>query len=269
MARDKALSEKIIAEAKAFGACAAGIADVEALKASPSHVTYGKIGTDRTIGNTNGDNAPGTVSWPEAARSVIVVAVEHAETDAQLDWWTEGQNGGTPGNRKLMDITDNLAVWLEKEHAIDSTRLSYHVENGGVLLKDAAVLAGLGCLGKNNMLVTPVFGPRVRLRGILTHETIASSKPLDFDPCEDCEMPCQQGCPQNAFRSKIYYEKDLATGQLPARDGVFSRRLCNKQMMLDVKKGEEAKRKDPDSPTGVVKYCRRCEFSCPVGLSAG
>ena len=164
-----------------------------------------------------------------------------------------------------MAITDKLALWLGKEHGINSTKLSYHVENGGILLKDAAVLAGLGCLGKNNLLVTPAFGPRVRLRAMLTHETLVSSKPLDFDPCEDCDMPCQQICPQEAFKTNIYSEKDLATNRLPARDGVFNRRLCNKQMVLDVKKSKRVKREDQDDPIKVIRYCRRCEFLCPVG----
>lgn len=261
----EALRNQIIRKAKAFGACAAGIADVQVLKTSPSHLAYGKIGVNPTIGNKKGRYGPGTVSWPETGRSVLVIAVEHAETNAELDWWIEGYEGGTPGNRKLMDIIDRLALWLEEEHGIKTTKLAYHIENGGILLKDAAVLAGLGCLGKNNLLVTPAFGPRVRLRGMLTHETIASNRPLDFDPCEDCDMPCQQACPQEAFRSRIYYEKDLTTRPLPARDGVFSRRLCNKQMERDVERDKGVRQQDQGGLTGTTQYCRCCEFSCPVG----
>jgi len=38
---------------------------------------------------------------------------------------------------------------------------------GDVSLRHAAVAAGLGVVGRNNLLVTPEFGPRVRLgRGI-------------------------------------------------------------------------------------------------------
>jgi epoxyqueuosine reductase len=65
--------------------------------------------------------------------------------------------------------------------------LSYFIETGGIYLKDTAVLAGLGCIGKNNMLVTPELGPKVRLRALLLEEDLTPTGPIDFDPCKN---PC-------------------------------------------------------------------------------
>ena len=48
---DETLKNQIIRKAEAFGACAAGIADVQALKTSPYHLTYGKIDAIHTVGN--------------------------------------------------------------------------------------------------------------------------------------------------------------------------------------------------------------------------
>ena len=59
---DRALRDEILRKAEVFGACAAGIADVQVLKTSPSHLAYGKIGADTTIGNREGRHEPGTVS---------------------------------------------------------------------------------------------------------------------------------------------------------------------------------------------------------------
>ena len=42
----KELKNQIIEKAKEFAACAAGIADVEALKKSPSHLIYPQIAND-------------------------------------------------------------------------------------------------------------------------------------------------------------------------------------------------------------------------------
>ena len=81
----------------------------------------------------------------------------------------------------------------------------YHVEKGGIFLKDAAVIAGLGCIGKNNILVTPDYGPRIRLRAMLPDEEISPTGSNDFDPCSGCDAPCRQACPQNAFDRFVLY----------------------------------------------------------------
>jgi len=72
--------------------------------------------------------------------------------------------------------------------------LPYHIENGGIYLKDAAVLAGLGTIGRNNLLITPEFGPRVRLRALLAGVDLPPTGPAGFDPCEGCPAPCLTDC---------------------------------------------------------------------------
>jgi len=260
------ITSQIIEKTKEFGASLAGIADVEAVKNSPSHLIYGKLDEYTTVGNIRrGVTNPWNVVWPENAKSVIVIAVAHPEKEPKLDWWRDGYTGGTHGNRILMSINDKLSKWMEAEKGIKTTQLPYHIEHGGIFLKDAAVLAGLGCMGKNNMLVTPEYGPRVRLRAMLTDVVLQGTGPIDFDPCEECDMPCQRVCPQKAFERNIYSEKQYGLLQLPARTGVYSRHLCNVQMESDDEKGEKVVVEGQDEPGKVVKYCRRCELVCPVG----
>jgi len=43
-----------------------------------------------------------------------------------------------------MKIADNPKQWMAKEFRINARSLPYRVENGSILLKDAAVLARLG-----------------------------------------------------------------------------------------------------------------------------
>jgi epoxyqueuosine reductase len=265
ISKEEEIKDQLIQKAQEFGACAAGIAAVEAVKQSPSHLIYGKIGDYQTVGNKEGPIKPGQVLWPADAESAIVIAVEHAQATPDKDWWIEGYNGGTPGNRMLISINTKLSQWLQEEHGINTTKLRYHIEDGGILLKDAAVLAGLGCIGKNNMLVTRQFGPRIRLRALLTDAVLPSTDPVEFDPCEDCHMPCRTACPQGAFQDRIFSKKKFSIDQLPARTGVFSRSLCNRQMMLDENKSEQMNIESQDGLRRVVKYCRLCEFSCPVG----
>ena len=129
----------------------------------------------------------------------------------------------------------------------------------------AAVLAGLGCLGKNNMLVAPQYGPRVRLRTMLTDVALPATGPIDFDPCEECDIPCRPACPQKAFGQKVYSIKDLGTDLLPARSGVYSQSLCNRQMLLDRSTSVSIRIEGEDAIRNATHYCRLCESSCPVG----
>jgi len=260
------ITSQIVEKATEFGASLTGIADVEEVKNSPSHFIYGKLDEYKTVGNIEtGETNLGEVVWPENAKSVIVIAVVHPEKEPELDWWRNGYSGGTAGNRILVSINSKLSKWLEEEKGIKNTKLPYHIEHGGIFLKDAAIMAGLGCIGKNNMLVTPEYGPRVRLRAMLTDVVLQGTGPIDFDPCEECGMPCISACPQEAFGIKIYSEKQFGLDKLPARTGVYSRQLCNVQMELDNESSEKIVVKGQDEPGRFVKYCRRCELACPVG----
>ena len=54
---------------------------------------------------------------------------------------------------------------MGEELGINALSLPYQIEFGGTFLKDSAVLAGLGVIGKHNLLVTPEFGSDLRLQG--------------------------------------------------------------------------------------------------------
>lgn len=264
--KDLDTRKSVIEKALDFGACLAGIADVADLRKSPSHVIYGKLDAYSGVGTRPSDDAlPGVLAWPAGVKSVIVIAVEHPEEKPELDWWQEDLRGGTPGNRMLMEINEKLTRWLEADMGIQAAGLSYYLERGGVFLKDVAVLAGLGCIGENNMLVTPDFGPRIRLRAMFVHELLPAMHPIDFDPCIECRMPCREACPQSAFSDTIYSEREFNLAQLPARTGVFSRKRCNVQMEQDISSGDKIAAEGGENPKKRIKYCRKCETTCPVG----
>ncbi len=65
--------------------------------------------------------------------------------------------------------------------------------------KHAAVAAGLGTIGRHSLLVTPDFGPRVRLAVLLTDAELRPTPPLNEDLCDGCNN-CIKGCPAGALR---------------------------------------------------------------------
>lgn len=72
--------------------------------------------------------------------------------------------GFTPGYGIMQQQSKQLRLWIGKELCIKALPLPYQIEYGGAFLRDSAVLAGLGVIGKHNLLVTPEFVTRVRLR---------------------------------------------------------------------------------------------------------
>jgi len=70
--------------------------------------------------------------------------------------------------------------------------------------KLAARSAGLGWIGKNCLLITPEFGPRVRLASVLTDCELASGIPLE-GRCGNCNV-CVDVCPVGAIRGVEFCE---------------------------------------------------------------
>lgn len=221
------LAIHIIEKAKAFGASLAGIVDIDSILGSPSHRNYKKR---RSMQGT----------------SFLVIALAHPGTEPALDWW-DGKEGGSPGNRRMIDIGDRIAECMKEEFSIKARLLPYHVERGGIFLKDAAVLAGLGVIGGNNLLITPEYGPRIRLRALCLDAKLASTGPMDFSPCDSCDIRCREACPQKAFTH-----------------GSYGRDLCMKQMGLDQANREALETEVEDPLRAYVKYCRACELVCPA-----
>jgi epoxyqueuosine reductase len=276
MTSDK--SAQIIGKARELGSAVAGIASVDLLRESPSHRILGKFGTKidgvpSFEGMIDGFNK---IQWPANAKSALVIGVSHPQDEPELDW-TQG-SGNTPGNRILQRINRDLAAWIEGALAIKTHRMPYWVEKGGIYLKDTAILAGLGCIGRNNLLITPELGPRVRLRGILLEDELTPTGPVTFDPCHGCEEFCRKACPQNAFGRIILSPDEAGIQALPGRDGHFSRARCYIQMDKDVEDStmavaegflsgldKSAMVTEVSQTEKRIKWCRRCEIACPVG----
>jgi len=98
--------------------------------------------------------------------------------------------------------------------------------------KHAAQAAGLGYIGRNSLLLTHDFGPRVRLSCCLTE---AKFKPLEekavINMCTDCSI-CIKGCPsaalQMADEGEVYSINKFACSAFRSAAGGCSEcmRLC-------------------------------------------
>jgi len=65
--------------------------------------------------------------------------------------------------------------------------------------KHAAQAAGLGYIGRSSLLLTPDFGPRVRLSCCLTEAVLETTKIDIVNVCQRCQV-CINVCPAGAIR---------------------------------------------------------------------
>jgi epoxyqueuosine reductase len=64
--------------------------------------------------------------------------------------------------------------------------------------KMAATSAGLGWVGKNGLLISPDFGPRLSLATVLTDAPLQVGTPVERSLCGDCGL-CMKFCPSDAI----------------------------------------------------------------------
>ncbi len=125
--------------------------------------------------------------------------------------------------------------------------------------RHAAVLAGLGDMGMNNLLITPRYGPRVRLNSVITTAELTPDPMLEERVClgEEC-MLC--------LRSKPCWGE--------AYDFELGGKVFQLARFMGCKPGlgpEDGDRAELcwRGGWGTLPYLRYCIGSCPVGKDSG
>ncbi len=166
----------------------------------------------------------------------IILGLYHDPEHPELDLWEEGR--GTPGDRTLRNIGREIALWLQENHSTRARVIPYQIADGGIYLKDAACMAGIGRMGRNNLILVPGYGPRVRFRAVWADLTAPEEDPpVLASPCIDCAERCIRACPMEAFAA-----------------GRYSRSRCMARMDADRASGRAR-----------IDHCRACELACPEG----
>ncbi|OLS12611.1 MAG: hypothetical protein RBG13Loki_3783 [Promethearchaeota archaeon CR_4] len=145
-----------------------------------------------------------------AIHTIVVVGIHLY--DLVLDAWSQ-----PPGAWKGYQFADQILegiCYRVKDFLGERNYASVVVPYDGLFLKDAAAVAGIGPIGKNNLLLTPRFGPQVRLRAIVTAAPLACGTPVTSSEfCLGCQR-CIDACPAGAFPEGRYDRVTCETYQL-------------------------------------------------------
>lgn len=86
-----------------------------------------------------------------------------------------------------------LAIPIPASQILDWQKQTAHLSH-----KKIAYLAGLGWIGRNNLLVNKKFGSQIRLATILSNMPLDLDKPVKQD-CDNCHR-CIEICPASAIK---------------------------------------------------------------------
>ncbi len=146
-------------------------------------------------------------------------------------------------------VANSLALWIEAQgyEAIPiSARFMYMdaivgVFRGDLSHKHTAVLAGLGEIGHNTLLINPIFGNRLMLSSVVTNALLVPDKPFSKKLClrEDC-LKCAQVCPVRAIGPTGFIEKLKCARYYRGHENIFFE-------------------------TWGLYNCRECRRVCPAG----
>jgi reductive dehalogenase len=192
----QALTNKIKKAAHWFGADLVGICKLDrrwVYSHTYDGMPFGGRGDDEL---QSGDSKPQEI--PEAYQWAVVMCFEQSY-DLISYYPTLAANAASSMGYSSMAITNHyLSSYIRflGSGAIDCTT------NDVALSIPMAMQAGLGDLARNGLLITPKYGPRVRISKVITDLPLIPDVPIDFgvtEFCEACEM-CAEECPSQSLK---------------------------------------------------------------------
>lgn len=185
--------------------------------------------------------------------SALVFAVPYGE---QLTPETYTEPRFEQGIRSARDVLEEVVA--EIENVLRQRQVRYWVPpvaqqdekelRALFSFKTAAARAGLGWFGKNDVIITERYGPRVRLSAILIDHAFAWGRPVTESRCpEDCTL-CVDICPCRALKNRRWTE-DMDRADL------IDYQKCNRMRSAFIPK------------LGRKSACGLCLAVCPFGRS--
>jgi len=213
MERNKRLTEKVKEYCRKVGIDIVGFADTKHYNRFPE------------------ENQP--QNYLKESQTVIILGF-HLH-DIILDAWNHDQKTDKSFHfaDAILENYCNLVKNFIKKQGYDSKIISY---SPGLFLKDSAALAGIGPIGKNNLLITEHFGSQVRLRTLTTTAPLVCGTPISESKyCRECNI-CIESCPAGAFP-----------------DGKYNKDICRPYAISHLRNLSE----------NTAIWCNICIESCP------
>ena len=177
--------EELKSVARMSGATAFGVADTEDLR---TH--YDALPLDQTEGFSYGISIGARVSAAVLKGCIIGPTRHYLHNYRMVNWMLDLTA------TKITNEIQNAgysAMPIPASQIVDWEAQTAHLSH-----KMIALRAGLGWIGRNNLLVHPEYGSHIRIATILTDMPLKTDSPVEQD-CGECKK-CIEICPVKAIK---------------------------------------------------------------------
>ncbi len=215
----------------------------------------------------------------EGARSAIVLGARQSFAGLRSPLVQMAQHDTTYAYAKVDEVSHALVRVLEDAgHAAVAVPSFLPIDMGDEIKgmlgevdhRRAAVQAGVGVYGLNNLLVTEKYGPRVRLATILTTASVTPNRPLRKKLCTECG-DCVEACPTGALIEPGKTDK-RACGRTVFEHGLrgvmrfgFKFIEADEREKVELLKSQSLRELWQSSMTGMYYTCFSCQAACSIG----
>lgn len=236
------------------GARVVGIASIDRFSGSPrGHAPDELLEGAKSVVVLGIPLLPALVNWPDILKGSELMTGEIRQLVAQNYLYMKA--GYHVVNTRLEQVALDLALMLEHEGCRSLYFPATYGDYAPIMEKvpglyapfshrHAAVRAGLGEFGMNNLVITPKYGPRIRFISVITAAELAPDPLLDEKLCLGVKCSkCVKSCKTGAL-TQIGYQSEVSLDITNQVD----KELCYR------KHGE----------AGCIGACLR---ECPIGSS--
>jgi epoxyqueuosine reductase QueG len=249
--------QKLVGRAKTLGADVVGVADVESLVDAGAVLNEPLAGARSAI-------VLGTRQSYAALDSPVIQMAQHDTSFAY-----RVVDSAAHALARVLEDSGYAALAIPSFLPIDMSEDVLGML-GEVDHRRAAVEAGLGVYGLNNLLVNEKFGPRLRLATVLTTAFAEPSRRVGKNVCDECG-DCVAACPTGALDDPGKTDK-RACGQTVFEFGLrglmrfgFSWTGATEEEKGNLVKSRQMRELWQGFMTGMYYTCFRCQAACPIG----
>lgn len=160
-------------------------------------------------------------------------------------------------NEKVMKISDIISSYGIMAYPVQATLSESEIDDSysrtmrsKISHKMTATRAGLGWIGKTDLLITKRFGPRVRLATVLLSESVSEpGVPIEESLCGSCDL-CVRKCPASASTGLLWSKNiDRDDFYNPGKCRDYCKSISDRLIQKD------------------ISICGICVSVCPKGIS--